>query len=408
MTITVGGGGMFSAQSVLMPQESMLELKKIRKELLIGIPKEVSFQENRIALAPDSVAVLINNGHQVMIETGAGNTANFTDTDYSEAGARIVYSAKEVYTADLILKIAPPTEDELELMQEKQTLFSVLQITMQNKEFFQKLTRKKITAVAYEYMKDDSSLMPVIQAMSEIVGRTSILIASELLSNTTGGKGEMLGSVAGVPPSEVVIIGAGTVGENAARTAMGLGAEVKIFDNNMYKLRRILKNLGSRVYTSTLTQSTLLKALKSCDVAIGAVHAKTGRTPVIVTEEMVSEMRFGSVIIDVSIDQGGCFETSKVTNHTHPVFRDYGVVHYCVPNIASRVAKTASFALSNIFTPILLELGDQGGLENLLWKDAAFRSGVYLFRGTVTNKYVSELFKLPFRDLNLLMASFTF
>lgn len=408
MTISIGGEGAFSAQSVLLPQESMLEVKKSRKELLIGLPKEISFEEKRIALSPDSVAVLVNNGHQVMVENGAGNAANFTDTDYSEAGAQIVYSAKEVYQADMIIKIGPPTMEEIDMMHDKQTLFSVLQVTVQKKEFFQKLAKKKITALAYEYMKDDSSLMPVIQAMSEIVGRTSILIASELLSNTTGGKGELLGGIAGVPPSEVVVIGAGTVGENAARTAMGLGADVKIFDDNMYKLRRIIKNLGEHVFTSTLTHSVLLKALRTCDVAIGSLHAKTGRCPIVVTEEMVSDMKFGSVIIDVSIDQGGCFETSRPTNHSDPTFREYGVVHYCVPNIASRVARTSSSALSNIFTPILLNVGDSGGFENFLWKDAAIRSGVYLFRGTVTNKYVGEIYKMPYRDLNLLMASFTF
>ena len=402
MTTASKSGGMFSSESVLLPRESMLEVQKTKREVLIGIPKEISFQEHRIALTPDSVAVLTSNGHQVMVETTAGDSANFTDTDYSEAGARIVYSAKEVYSADIIIKIAAPTNDELELMHDKQTLFSVLQVNMQSKDFFLKMAKKKITAIGYEYMKDDSSLMPVIQAMSEIVGRTSILIASELLSNTTGGKGELLGGIAGVPPSEVVILGAGTVGENAARTAMGLGADVKIFDDNMYKLRRVIRNLGEHVFTSTLTQSTMLKALRTCDVAIGALHARTGRTP------MVSEMKFGSVVIDVSIDQGGCFETSKPTNHTQPTFREYGVVHYCVPNIASRVAKTASHALSNIFTPILLNVGEHGGLESLLWKDASFRSGVYLFRGTVTNKYVSDLYRLPFRDLNLLMASFTF
>ena len=398
MTTAPKSGGMFSSESVLLPRESMLEVQKTKREVLIGIPKEISFQEHRIALTPDSVAVLTSNGHQVMVETTAGDSANFTDTDYSEAGARIVYSAKEVYSADIIIKIAAPTNDELELMHDKQTLFSVLQVNMQSKDFFLKMAKKK----------DDSSLMPVIQAMSEIVGRTSILIASELLSNTTGGKGELLGGIAGVPPSEVVILGAGTVGENAARTAMGLGADVKIFDDNMYKLRRVIRNLGEHVFTSTLTQSTMLKALRTCDVAIGALHARTGRTPIVVTEEMVSEMKFGSVVIDVSIDQGGCFETSKATNHTQPTFREYGVVHYCVPNIASRVAKTASHALSNIFTPILLNVGEHGGLESLLWKDASFRSGVYLFRGTVTNKYVSDLYRLPFRDLNLLMASFTF
>lgn len=397
--------GILSEQGILMPKELMQEVSKQFSKLFIGIPKETSFQENRISLVPESVAVLVNNGHDVWIEAGAGNNANFTDTDYSEAGARIVYSAQEAYQANLILKVAPPSKEELALLKDRQTLISILQITMQNREYIETMSRKKITALAYEFIKDESHMMPVIQAMSEIVGRASILIAAEYLSNTTGGKGELLGGITGIPPTEVVILGAGTVGEYAARTALGLGAEVKIFDNNIYKLRRFLKNIGVRVYSSTLTPSTLVKALRTCDVAVGSLHARYGRAPVVVTEEMVSEMRYGSVIIDVSIDHGGCFETSEVTNHSHPVFRKYGVIHYCVPNIASRVARTSSNALSNIFTPILLNMGEQGGVEELLRKDIALRSGVYLFRGTVTNKFVSDITRLPFRDLNLVMAS---
>ncbi len=389
-----------------MPQESLLEIKTSNQNLFIGIPKETSFQENRIALVPESVALLVNNGHQVMIETNAGKNANFTDTDYSEAGAQIAYTPEEVYkNAKLILKVAPPSEAELELVQEKQTLLSILQIAMQPRDFVSKLRTKKITALAYEYMRDETEVLPVIQAMSEIVGSTSILIAAEYLSNTMSGKGELLGGVTGIPPTEVVIIGAGTVGEYAAKTALGLGATVKVFDNNLYKLRRIQKNLGQQLYTSTIVPSFLMKALRTADVAIGAIHAKEGRTPVIVSEEMVSEMRFGSVIIDVSIDQGGCFETSEVTNHTHPVFRKYGVIHYCVPNIASRVARTASYALSNIFTPILINIGEEGGLDEFLWAHKTVRSGIYLYKGTVTNKFVSEHCRLPYRDLNLLMAS---
>ncbi|MBK7389422.1 MAG: alanine dehydrogenase [Bacteroidetes bacterium] len=393
-------------QGILMPQESLLEIKTSNQNLFIGIPKETSFQENRIALVPESVALLVNNGHQVMIETNAGKNANFTDTDYSEAGAQIAYTPEEVYkNAKLILKVAPPSEAELELVQEKQTLLSILQIAMQPRDFVSKLRTKKITALAYEYMRDETEVLPVIQAMSEIVGSTSILIAAEYLSNTMSGKGELLGGVTGIPPTEVVIIGAGTVGEYAAKTALGLGATVKVFDNNLYKLRRIQKNLGQQLYTSTIVPSFLMKALRTADVAIGAIHAKEGRTPVIVSEEMVSEMRFGSVIIDVSIDQGGCFETSEVTNHTHPVFRKYGVIHYCVPNIASRVARTASYALSNIFTPIFINIGEEGGLDEFLWAHKTVRSGIYLYKGTVTNKFVSEHCRLPYRDLNLLMAS---
>jgi alanine dehydrogenase len=351
------------------------------------------------------VGLLINNGHQIVVETGAGNNASFTDTDYSEAGAQIAYTPDEVYKADLVLKVAPLSQKELDYVQEKQTLISILQVTMQNKEFIMKLSSKKITALAYEYIKDETLVFPVIQTMSEIVGMASILVGAELLSNATAGRGEILGGITGIPPSEILILGAGTVGEYAARAAIGLGARVRVFENSIYKLRRIQKNLGRRVYTSTLNPTTLLKALRSADVVIGALPAKDGRTPVVVTEDMVREMQSGSVIIDVSIDQGGCFETSEVTNHTHPVFKKHGVIHYCVPNIASRVARTASHALSNIFTPILLAIGEEGGLEEMLWRDPYVRSGVYLYRGTITNKIVSDVCKLPFRDLNLLMAS---
>lgn len=388
-----------------MPQESVLEVGRLSKELFIGIPRETSFQENRIPLVPESVAVLVNRGHRVLVETHAGDTASFTDSDYSEAGAQISYSAEEVYKADLVLKIAPPSLAEVEYFKNRQCLMSILQVAMQPEGFVQQLSSRKITALAYEYLRDETNVYPVIQTMSEIVGGASILIASELLSNTSGGKGELLGGVPGVPPTEVVILGAGTVSEYAARAALGLGASVKIFDNSVYKLRRIQRNLGARVYTSVLNPDTLLKALRTCDVAIGAILAKEGRSPVVVTEEMVSEMSFGSVIIDVSIDQGGCFETSEPTNHSNPTFRKYGVTHYCVPNIASRVPRTASYALSNIFTPILLSMGEEGGVDALLWKDENVRHAAYLYRGTVTHPYVAEHCRLPFRDLNLLMAT---
>jgi alanine dehydrogenase len=389
----------------ILPLERGLEVRKHKKQLFIGIPKETTFQENRIALVPEAVSLLVNNGHEILVEAGAGSNVSFTDNDYSEAGAQIVFSPHEVYKADIILKIAPPGNEEIALMQEKQTLISILQIGMQPKDYIQKLTAKKITALAYEFIRDETHVLPVIQAMSEIVGTTSIMIASEYLSSVHSGRGELLGGITGVPPTEVVILGAGTVGEFAAKTAMGLGASVKVFDNSIYKLRRIQNNLSHRLYTSILSPANLMKSLRTCDVAIGAILAREGITPCVVSEQMVAEMRFGSVIVDVSIDQGGCFETSEVTNHAHPVFRKYGVIHYCVPNIASRVARTASHALSNIFTPILLNIGEEGGLDEMLWKNPHIRHGVYLYRGTITNKYVSDVCKLPFRDLNLLMAT---
>ena len=392
-------------QGVMMPQESVLEVGKLRQNLYIGIPKETSFQENRIPLVPESVAVLVNNGHQILVETGAGKNANFTDSDYSEAGAKIVYSTKEVYQSDLIIKVAPPSLEELDYFKDKQSLMSILQIGMQQEGFLQRLSAKKITALAYEYLRDETDVYPVIQAMSEIVGSTSILIASELLSNTAGGKGELLGGVPGIPPTEVVILGAGTVGEYAARAALGLGANVKVFDNSIYKLRRLQRNLGSRVYTSTLNPANLLKALKTCDVAIGAILGKEGRSPVVVTEEMVSEMRFGSVIIDVSIDQGGCFETSTITSHSNPTFKKYDVTHYCVPNIPSRVSRTASYAFSNILTPILLHCGDVQGIKGLIYEDAGIRNGIYLYKGNLTNEHIAKAFGMKNTNLELLFAT---
>jgi alanine dehydrogenase len=389
----------------MMPQEAMMEIKKQQKELFIGIPKEISFQENRIPLIPESVALLVNNGHEIIVETGAGTASNIQDSDYSEAGAKIVYTTAEVYKADMVLKVAPPSQDELELLQPKQSLISILQMSIQNEEYIRKMSAKKITAIGYEFMIDDLGVYPIIQAMSEIVGSTAILVAAEYLSNAFNGKGELLGGVAGIPPTEVVIIGAGTVGEYAARVALGLGASVKVFDNSIHRLRRLQNRLGRRIFTSTLVPSILLKELKNADVAIGALRSDEGRTPVVVTDEMVSEMRVGSVIVDVSIDQGGCFETSEITNHSQPVFRKYGVVHYCVPNIASRVSRTASAALSNIFTPILLSIGEEGGIDEMLWKNKSVRKGVYLYKGSITNRYVSEVCKLPYKDLDLLMAA---
>jgi len=390
---------------MFLPQEQLMEVRKQQRRLFIGIPKETSFQENRSPLVPDAVAQLVNNDHEIQIEAGAGKASNFQDSDYSEAGARICYSPEEVYKADIILKVAPPSSEELELMQPRQTLISILQMSTQNDQYIRRLSSKKITAIGYEFIYDDSGAYPIIQAMSEIVGSASIQIAGEYLSNAFNGKGELLGGVAGIPPTQVVIIGAGTVGEFAARAALGLGADVKVFDNSVARLRRIQARLGQRLFTSIISPNALLKELRTADVALGALRSSEGRTPIVVTEEMVSEMRVGSVVIDVSIDQGGCFETSEVTNHSQPVFKKYGVVHYCVPNIASRVSRTASMALSNVFTPILISAGEEGGLDEMLWKYKTVRKGVYLFRGSVTNRFVAESSGLPYKDLDLLMAA---
>jgi alanine dehydrogenase len=392
-------------QAMMQPQESMLETKSKKNTLNIGIPKEISFQENRIALTPLSVALLVNNGHNVLLESNAGKQANFLDNHYSEQGAQIVYDTKQIYEADIIIKVAPPMLHEIELMKPGQILFSTLQMSTLKADCLHALINKKITALSFEHLRDEGNILSVVRAMSEIVGATSILIAAEYLSNVFEGKGLMLGGITGVPPTEIVILGAGTVGEYAARTAISLGAEVKVFDPSIYKLRRLQNNIGTRVFTSVMQPIVLEKAIKTCDVAIGALRTEDGLSPCIVSEETVSQMKPNSVIIDVSIDQGGCFETSEVTNHTHPVFRKYDVIHYCVPNIASRVARTATYALTNIFAPILLDIGEKGGINNVIWQKAGVRNAVYIYQGQLTNKHLGERFKIPCKDLDLLIVS---
>jgi len=395
---SLGSGG-------LLPQEEKLEVKKQSKSLFIGVPKEIAFQESRIAIVPDAVQLLVSYGHEVLIESTAGEGANFSDTEYSEAGAKIIFDTKEIYQADIILKVEPPTLEEIELMKGRQTIISALQITTRTKEFINRLIEKKITCLAYEFIQDDSGMMPLIRSMSEIAGNTSILIASECLSNVNSGKGLLLGGIAGVTPTEVVIIGAGTVGEFAARSAMGLGASVKVFDNSLSKLRRLQNDLNTRVFTSIIQPKVLTKALKRADVVIGALRSGSKRTPCVVTDEMVSEMKEGSVIIDVSIDQGGCFETSEITNHSKPTFTKYGVIHYCVPNIPSRVARTASYSLSNLLTPIILRIGDFGGLDNVISSEVGLRQGVFVYKGILTNKMVGRWFDLNYKEINLIIAS---
>ncbi|MEO0404108.1 MAG: alanine dehydrogenase [Bacteroidota bacterium] len=392
-------------EAALLPQEELLAVGKKKKRLVIGIPKETGFQEKRVALVPEAVSLLVGRGHEVIVEADAGKLANFDTRDYSEAGAQISYGPEDVFKADMILKVAPPSFEEVQMMPGKQTLLSALQMTGQAVDSLKMLMAKKINAVAWDYFKDDTGIFPVVRAMGEIAGNTSVLIAAEHLSNANEGQGLMFGGISGVRPTEVVILGAGTVGEFAARAALGLGASVKLFDNNIYKLRRIQNDLSRRMWTSTLAPTELKKALSNADVVIGALRAPFGRTPCVVTAEMVSEMKYGSVIVDISIDQGGCFETSKVTTHDDPTYKEYGVMHYCVPNVASRVSRTASYALSNIFAPILVSMGDNGGFTETLKRNSGLCEGVYLYRGTLTNEIIGEAFQLPWKPINLLIAA---
>ena len=390
----------------LRPQEEMLEVGRQKSKLTIGVPKENSSLENRVVLVPDGVGLLTKHGHQVVIEAGAGISAHFTDHEYSEAGGQIVYSPDEVYKSDLILKVAPVTPAELEFLKPRQTLISALQTGIQKEEYFRSLMLKKVTALAFELIRDRANAFPVIRAMSEIAGSTSIFIAAEYLSDQELGRGKMFGGITGIRPSEVVIIGAGTVGEYATRSAVGLGALVKVFDNSVYRLRRLQNNLGMRVFTSILHPKVVLESMRTADVVIGAIHTKNGKTPCLITEDMVSEMKDGSIVIDISIDQGGCFETSHPTTHKNPVYKVHGITHYCVPNIPSRVPHTASQALNNIFVPIILDMGTEGGIDNFLKTDHGVRQGVYLYNGMSTNSFISRYFNLPFQDIDLLMAAF--
>ncbi|MBX3257976.1 MAG: alanine dehydrogenase [Chitinophagaceae bacterium] len=394
-------GASFSYETL----EETLDVKPREAQLFIGIPKENTFQENRIALTPDAISVLVNNGHRVVVEHRAGEGAHFSEKDYSDAGARIAYNKKEVFQCDMIMKSAPVNDEELPLLKHDQTIISPIHLPVMKTSILQCMMEKRITALSFENFKDDSGHNPIVRSMSEIAGSAVMLLAGNYLSNANNGKGMLLGGISGIPPTKVVIIGAGIVGEYAARTALAMGSSVKVFDNNIYKLKRMQGNIGVRMWTSVIEPKILAKQLKTCDVAVGALSSTGGRTPIVATEEMVSIMRPGSVILDVCIDRGGCFETSEITSHESPVFIKHGVIHYCVPNIPSGFARTASQAISNVLMPLLLEIGDEGGLEKLVWHKFNIRSGIYLFKGALTNIYLSQRFNLKYTDLNLLIAS---
>ena len=386
----------------LLPQEEKLEVTQERSDLIIGIPKETHFQEQRVCLTPDAIAALTANGHQILIENGAGEEAGYSDKDYSEAGGQLTPETKKVFACPIVLKVEPPTLEEIDLINPSSVIISALQLKKQNKKYFEALSQKKITALAFEFIKDEDGSYPAVKALSEIAGTASVLIASELMVNASDGNGMLFGNISGVPPVEVVVIGAGTVGQYAVRAALGLGATVKVFDNSITKLRRIQSKVGQTLYTSTIQPKTLLKALRRCDVAIGAVRGKH-RSPVIVTEAMVERMKKGAVIIDVSVDMGGCFETTEITSHNYPSIIKHGVIHYGVPNIPARYPKSASISLSNIFTPYLMQIAECGGLEEAIRFDSGLRNGVYFYHGILSNKAVADWFDMPYSDPNLLI-----
>ncbi len=389
----------------LSTQAEKLEVGHRRQQLFIGIPRETTLQENRVALVPHSVATLTAHGHRVLLESGAGERARFSDMTYIDAGAEIAHSREEVYKAEIVLKVAPPTLEEIQWMRPNQVVISPIHLPLLTPEYLLQLQKHRVIALAMEYIRDaEMGVFPIVRAMSEIAGTSAILIAADLLSTARGGLGVLLGGIAGVPPAKVIIIGAGVVAEYATRTAIGLGAEVRIFDNNTYKLMRLQRHIGRQLHTSIVNPIHLAEQLITADVAIGAMHSSHGRSPLLVPESIVERMKPGSVIVDVSIDQGGVFETSRATTHEKPTFVKHGVIHYCVPNIPSRVARTASDAISNILTSLLMK-AEAGGIHALITQDEGLRNGVYTYKGCLTNQYLGERFQMKSTDIDLLITS---
>jgi alanine dehydrogenase len=391
--------GIQTLEKRLMKSESKISLK-------IGLPREVSNDERRVCLTPGGVSVLKANGHEVFMEKDAGLEANFTDKDYADAGAEIAYSIDEVYNkSEMIVKVAPPCEDEFELLDNEHVLLSALHLGNATEEFIEILIDKSITAIGFEFIKGDDKEFPIVRMMHEITGSMSVQIGAHYLEKSEGGQGIMLGGISGIPPATVVILGAGITAEYAARTALGYGAQVFVMDNDLARLRHLENALDRRIITATANYQYLSSALQYADVVIGAAMFEGERAPVLVTEAMVASMKPGSVIVDTVIDQGGCIATSKATTHSEPTFIEHDVIHYCVPNIPSNVARTATYALNNVIVPYLLAIGDAGGIKDCLWTNAALRNGTYVYKKHLTKKSLSQIFDMPYREIEMLIAS---
>jgi len=392
--------------TVYMPKEEHLETAVRNRRISIGIPSDNKDDEKRVALTPEAVNLLVENDNEVIVQKGAGLGANYTDKDYSENGAIISDSPARVYGTDVVIKVAPFTDKETDFLKGNQVVLSYLNVLKLSEETLGKLIRKKVTAIAFEKIRDNNGVMPVIESMSEICGITSVLVASEYLSNMHGGKGVLLGGITGVTPTEVLIIGANTAGEFAARAAIGLGSTVKVFDNSLHRLRRFQNLLGQRLQTSVFHHQVLCKALKSADVLIGAIELEDLKPWYYITEDMIRSMKKGAVVIDLSIDRGGCIETSECRALHDPVYEKFGVIHFSVWNLPSRVARTASIAFSNIFTPLLQSMADSGGITQLLKNDQGLRNGAYLYNGMLTNETLGQKFGIISKDLDLLISAF--
>ena len=389
------------------PSELQKELSNVRRPMQIGIPKEDQKTEKRLAFTPEAVDMLVEAGHEVVFEEGSGCGIRYSDADYAEAGASITGDRSAVFGCDLIFKITPPTLEEIQWMKKRATVLSMLQMPNINIEIIKAMAAKQIHAVGYELMSPDGSCFPVRDAISEIEGAAAISIASELLSNDKGGKGILLGGIPGVSPTEVVIIGAGVAGTVAARAALALGATVKIFDSDIEKLRQIQRQLGTPVFTSVFHPNVLVNTFESADVVIGAMQYIDDSVRYVISEDVIRTMKKSSVLIDLRVNQGGCFETTCFLPAEHPaVFEKDGILHHCVPNLSSRVARTTSMALSNLFIPFTLRMGEWGGVTAIASADPDCRSGFYMYSGKLVNHYVARYFNLPANDIGLFFSVF--
>lgn len=386
--------------------EKHLIRSKSQVSLCIGIPKEISNDEKRVSLTPGGVSILKANGHEVFIEKGAGEEANFSDQDYADAGAEIIYSAQELFNkSELILKVAPLTKGEYEYLKPEQAIISAIHIGSQTEEYFHHFIEKSVTGIGYEFIRDADREFPIVRMMHEITGSVAVQTAAHYLESHSDGQGIMLGGISGVPPATVVILGAGITGEYAARTALGYGAQVFVMDTDLNALRRLENALDRRIITAVANEQYLTSALKFADVVIGAAMAEGERSPCWVTDEMVASMKAGSVIVDTVIDQGGCVATSRATTHSNPVYQVHDVTHYCVPNMPATVARTATYALNNVLVPYILAIGDAGGVKECLWENEALRNGTYVYKKHLTKKSLAKMFNMDFREIEMLIAS---
>jgi len=367
--------------------------------MIIGVPKEIKDNEYRVSLTPGGAYQLVKEGHRVLVEQGAGLGSGFTDDEYTEVGADLILRAAEVWQkANMIIKVKEPLPSEFGYLREGLLLYTYLHLAA-DEELTKELLARKVIGVAYETVERPDGSLPLLTPMSEVAGKMAVQIAAHCLEKVSGGRGKLLGGIPGVLPADVVIVGGGTVGTNAALVALGMGASVLIADINAERLRYLTEVLHGNLKTLISSSHSIAEAVKRADVVIGAVLVKGAKAPCLVTREMVATMKPGSVIVDVAVDQGGCVETTHPTSHSDPTFLVNGVLHYCVPNIPGAVPRTSTYGLSNATLPYAVKLANKGFLQAVK-EDSALVKGVNTYQGHITYKAVAEALDMPYRPLS--------